>query len=59
MVEEPTLTNAFKEASRYWHLACNYDRVNPESSGVTFTAGNPHKGNYQKALKKIEEVVSL
>lgn len=49
------ITDAYAEASRYWHLACSYDRLNPEDASVTLSEGNPHTGNYRKALAKLEE----
>jgi hypothetical protein len=58
MPDKTAFNNAFKEASKYWHLACNYERVNPRSANqVTFSDNNPHLNNYRKSLAKMREAV--
>ena len=57
-MENQLFMNAFKEASRYWYMACNYERVNPECSTIELSENNPHRGNYRKALEKMEEFIT-
>jgi hypothetical protein len=56
--ENPTFIKAFKTASKYWHMACNYDRVNPDSVEVTLSEGNPHRKNYYRALQDLDRVIN-
>ncbi len=50
-----TLIKLYNEMSKHWHLACNYERINPENKGIVLTDNNPHKRNYEKALAKLNE----
>lgn len=49
-------TQAYEESRRYWHLACNYERLNPNNSELAFSEKNPHLNNYRKSLAKLKEV---
>ena len=44
---------AYGEVKKFWALACNHDRINPEAKFVVLSENNPHKKNYEQSMQRL------